>query len=147
MTVRIRPATTDDILRVYKWRNTPFIYETGHSGQPVEWKKHCQWFFEKLHSPDCLIFIIGVGGQAIGQIRFDHNPVKKRAMVSIYLTEKNTGKGYGWRAINLGCSEAIRKWPESDIFAEFLPDNVYSRKAFKKASFGVYGANKMKYKK
>ncbi len=142
--ITLRNAKLDDRYRLFRWRNDPSIYSKGFSGKPVMWDDHILWFNSVIYSEMHDIFIIEKDKMAIGQIRFSQSQNSDKAEVSIYLTKNNTGKGYGVDAIKLGCDRIKKIAPWLKIYADFLPENIYSKRAFIKAGFVNAGKNRMK---
>ncbi len=146
VSVTVRKAILDDRVKIYKWRNEPSIYNKGFSGQPVEWDEHCEWFAGQFYNQWCEMYIIRADGKDVGQIRFQFSEVNHVWYVSIYITDKHTRKGIGWRAIRIASNRLLRITSFPTIEAMFLSQNIASKKAFKKAGYTVYGKNKMRYK-
>jgi RimJ/RimL family protein N-acetyltransferase len=130
------PAEKDDEAQILEWRNDPFIYSKGHTGKPVTQEDHRRWFKGQLSPGDHDIFMIQDDNlDNVGVIRYEIDRMIPAAMISIFLPEKNCGKGYGTDAIQQCCAEIRQRWPKMRIMAEIHPQNIPSIKAFKKAGF------------
>ncbi len=138
--ISLRPATTADTEMVFKWRNDPFILAHGSSQREVEWEEHRKWFGETISSSTRRMFIVQDGESPIGQIRFDRQD-RRDCVVSVYLLRASTGRGWGVRAISLGCTAIFEEWDVGRIIACVRHDNPVGRSAFLKAGFGEGGAS------
>lgn len=145
--ITLRPAQKLDETMIFRWRNTPFIYERGFDGNPVKAKEHREWFCGVLADPNVGMFIIEKKFSPVGQIRYLYTAQKNRATISIYLPKQFTGKGYGPQAIKMCCWIIAQRHPTAIIDACFLPTNMASKKAFRKAGFRAYTKDIMRLKK
>jgi RimJ/RimL family protein N-acetyltransferase len=130
----LRPATAADAELVFRWRNDPFILAHGSSQREVEWEEHRKWFAEAISSTTRQMFIVLEGNSPIGQVRFDRQS-RQDCVVSVYLLQAFTGRGWGVRAINLGCTAIFEAWDVMRIIACVRMDNPPGRSAFLKAGF------------
>lgn len=140
--IRLRQAVPEDAEMVFKWRNDPFIIARGSSQRTVCWDEHQKWFSETVRGNSRKMFIIQKDDMAIGQIRFDRVD-QKTCIVSVYLLEEFTHKGYGRQAIRYGCLEISRVWDVQEIIACVRQDNPVARAAFIKAGFLETGDKKV----
>jgi perosamine synthetase len=104
----LRPACADDEEMIYRWRNLPEIIELGLSRSAVGREEHGIWFRETLRSLDRELFVIEVGGQAAGTVRYDFD-VLGQAEISIYLVPSYTGRGFGTQALAQSLPETFVK--------------------------------------
>lgn len=133
MSVQLRPINETDRDIVFLWRNDPFIVERSTSRRNVSLEEHKTWFNRLLANKDVLAFIIEDEGQPIGHIRFKLE--NDCCIITIYLLQENTGKGYGVDAIQTGCKFAQDHWPKNSIVAYVRKDNALGRSGFLKAGF------------
>ncbi len=143
MNITIRPMRLSDKVMVFEWRNMPFIYERGFSGQPVTESDHEQWCRDALKRHKPKTYIIEVNETPCGTIRFYYNKKTNEDFVSIYLLEEYTGKGIAPYVIRMACEKEKRQGLK---VAEFLQDNEASKKAFAKAGFKPAGKDRMVWK-
>ncbi len=133
MNLHLRPIAEADSELIFKWRNTPFIVERSTSRRHVSRDEHNDWFSRKLTHKDSLTFIIERDGKPMGQVRLDCQ--EGCCIISIYLLEEYTGKGFGIEAICQACTIAKNHWPQLPIVAHVRSDNAVGQAAFSKAGF------------
>ena len=133
MGITLRPATSSDIEMIFAWRNDPFIVARSSSQDTVTWREHVTWLETALRDDEHLIFILERGGTPIGQARFART--HHACVISIYLLEHYTGKGYGVEGIRRSCVEVFERWSVSEVIACVRLDNVAAKSAFLKARF------------
>jgi RimJ/RimL family protein N-acetyltransferase/SAM-dependent methyltransferase len=134
----LRLARPDDAMRLFEWRNDPWIVERSTSQKEVLWSEHAAWFERSLATPEeRLIFIIESksAGQAVGLVRFDRTG-RNDAVISVYLLQAFTGRGWGPQAIRQGCATAFSTWNNlRRMIAHVRADNRPGQSAFAKAGF------------
>lgn len=141
MKITLRRMGFEDKQRVLEWRNQPFIYNKGFSGQTVTQEEHDIWCFGAIYRREPCVYIIEVNGNPCGIIKFHYFKKNNEDVVSIYLVEEMTGKGIGPKVIRMACK--LERVPGKIFTAEFLPENEASKKAFKKAGFRIGGTDRM----
>jgi len=133
--ISLRPATMSDREMVFRWRNDPFIVARGSFLREVGWEEHKTWFEEVITGNTRRMFIVHDQGNPIGQIRFDRIN-RQECVVSVYLLEAFTGRGWGVQAILLGCAAIFEAWDVGRVVACVRLENRLGRSAFLKAGFG-----------
>ena len=141
-TLRLRPATPDDVERVFAWRNDPYIVSRSSSRQTVTRDEHCRWFSRAIADPGTLFYIIESHGFPAGQARFERRAGGNEAVISVYLLPPHVGKGLGRAAIDAACREAFLRWKVGRIVAHVREDNSAARRAFAASGF-VPGSDAM----
>lgn len=134
--VSLRPACADDVAVVFEWRNDPFIVRKGSQQRTVTWTEHCAWFATQLTNPSSRIYLIHVGREPAGQVRF-HMEGTSEAEVSLYLLERFTGHGHGVVALQTACWQLFGETQIERVSAFVRADNEPSARAFLKAGFSV----------
>jgi RimJ/RimL family protein N-acetyltransferase len=130
----LRPAVFKDVKMVFEWRSDPFIVKHGSSQQAVRWQEHLEWFKKTVKGDIRKMFIIEKDEHPIGQVRFDRLD-EERCIISIYLLQEFTNKGYGVEAIYHGCLEIFKLWNVQKVIACVRFDNLRAKSAFLKAKF------------
>jgi len=131
----LRLATDEDCRQVFAWRNDPWLMSFSTSQSPVEWSDHELWFAKAIKNPDQLLLIICSDSERpMGVLRYDRNEYDQ-ALISIYLAQKHTGKGYGSAALNEGNVMAFKRWPLKSIQAWVRADNQGSVQLFQRSGF------------
>lgn len=133
--IHLRPAASKDRDLVFEWRNNPEIIALGTSQKSVSALEHSDWFELILRSTNCRLFIILLGNDPIGQVRFEINK-NVHAEISIFLVKGFTGRGFGVASINQSCRLALESFQEVSCIVAFVrKDNFASLRAFEKAGF------------
>lgn len=136
--IQLRPALLQDAKLIFGWRNNPFLVARSSSQRTVEWNEHIRWFQSVLASPGHRIYIILLDDLPIGQIRFDETTAR-RCVISVYVLEQFTGKGFGVAAIQKGCREIFRSEDVDVVIACVRQDNSAAQQAFLRCGFAKSG--------
>lgn len=134
--VHLRPAMRSDADTILRWRNDPWIVSLGKGGRTVSPEEHAAWMARVLADADRhLLFIIHGAGFDIGLVRLDRFEDAK-ALVTIYLMQPYTGKGYGASALRQAAQAGFATWPAlRALEAEVRGDNEPSLRLFAKCGF------------
>jgi RimJ/RimL family protein N-acetyltransferase len=119
---------------VFRWRNDPFIVARGSLLREVGWEEHKVWFEQVVAGDRRRMFIVHDQGNPIGQLRFDRTD-QRECVISVYLLEAFTGRGWGVQAIRLGCAAIFEAWDVDRVVACVRLENRVVRSAFLKAGF------------
>lgn len=133
-TIALRPAAAGDRDLVLGWRNDPFIIARGSSQRSVGAAEHRAWFTASLADANRRLWIVSVGQDPAGLVRFDREGAGA-AVVSVYLVERFCGRGLGVSAIREGARLALAAWPIDRVIAYVRADNEAARRAFMRAGF------------
>jgi RimJ/RimL family protein N-acetyltransferase len=91
-----------------------------------------------LDDPNCAFFIaLDAEGQPIGQVRFDIDAAE--AVISVSLTDRFHGRGYGPEVIRLAVRELLGARPVARVDAYIRTENLRSSRAFLEAGFTEQG--------
>jgi RimJ/RimL family protein N-acetyltransferase len=123
-----------DAEMVFHWRNDSFIVSLSSSQRMVYWEEHLKWFEDIVNDDSKIMFIIEKEGQPLGQVRFDKAD-ENICAITVYMLREFTGKGYGVKAIEIGCLQIFDLWDVEEIIACVRSNNRNSRAAFLKAGF------------
>jgi RimJ/RimL family protein N-acetyltransferase len=140
--VRLRRAGRGDAERVFTWRNDPWIVSLSKSGCVVTRDEHLLWYEEAMDDRRHLLFIIELeqAGPAAtlveaGVVRLDRDG-HGGSLITIYLLQPYTGRGYGVASLKQATEQAFALWPDLEsIRAEIRRDNIASIKAFSRVGF------------
>jgi RimJ/RimL family protein N-acetyltransferase len=123
-----------DLDMVFRWRNDPFVVAQGSFHRGVEREEHQTWFEKTILGNSRRMFIVLDRGNPIGQIRFDRQG-KLECVVSVYLLQAFTGRGWGVQVIRMGCAAIFGVWDVDRVVACVRWDNQAGRSAFLKSGF------------
>lgn len=123
--VSLRPATRQDIDRMYQWRNDPEIYRWfREQEEELDWHGHVEWFQNRPENREDLMIEYLGGAVGVVSLAADGD-------VGIYVGEKRLwGKGLA--------SEALEKALEGrnrDFYAEIHTENTASQQLFERHGF------------
>jgi UDP-2,4-diacetamido-2,4,6-trideoxy-beta-L-altropyranose hydrolase len=136
--LRLRPVQPEDCRWIWEWANEPATRAASFSAEPIAWEQHERWFAAKLNDPRCAFFVaLDVEGRPVGQVRFDVDGAD--AVISVSLTDRFHGRGYGPEVIRLGVRELFGSRPVERVNAYIRAENMRSCRAFLKASFTDQG--------
>ena len=134
--VQLRPATTDDAERVWKWRNETSVRAASRDSDPIPLDDHKRWFESRLQDSDVVILIVSdEGGIAIGYVRFEIEA--DEAEISIALGPESRGLGLGTAAIRSASDLLMNTGRVRTIVALIKPGNKGSVRAFSHAGYDV----------
>jgi L-amino acid N-acyltransferase YncA len=130
----VRSCEEDDINDLFAWRNDPVTREMSLNTDPVSKVAHEKWFAQKQQDTNCFLYIGEKVGEKVGVVRFDYDPYRMLAEVSINLNPLLRGKKIS-SPLLLSSVEAFREVRLCPIFALVRVENVASRKLFKASGF------------
>lgn len=130
----LRPATSDDMMRLLTWANDPAVRAASYNSGQIGFEEHKRWFESKINDENCSIYILTDGRSDYGQVRGD----RKDGKVEIdYSVDSNyRGRGYGRLMLKLFAGE----YSDTLLYAEVKKDNSASRKVFE--SLGYRGESR-----
>lgn len=127
--VSLRPATRQDLDRMYQWRNDPDIYRWfRNQDEELDWHAHVEWFQNRPVDREDLI--IEYRGTPVGVVSLASD-----GDVGIYIGEKHLwGRGIAKKALKIALEER-----DGDYQAEIHIDNAASKHLFKEVGFEEVG--------
>lgn len=131
MTLTLRPATMEDAMILYVWRNHPSTRAMFRQEHPVDWETHRQWLQDVLVDPNRTLLVAVREGQAIGTVRFDLDG--SDAEVSVTVSPEHRGVGVGTEILRLGTEQALLTCDR--VVAHIKTSNTASVRAFQKAGY------------
>lgn len=142
--IYLRQAEIKDARFLWELRNDKNIRKNFFDSSSISYNKHLNWFKHKLFSLDAYIFIIkNKRNEKIGYVRFERKK-NNTWKISIAVLPKFQCKGYGSRAIIMGCRRLFKMVGVKKIVAYILNDNVASLNAFQMAGFTFRNNRKIK---
>jgi len=134
--IRLVKASEDDAKIIWEWRNHPEIRKRCSNLGLVSWEEHQKWFFEKIKDIKAHIYMVLLGKNKAGVIRFEDKG--KNIVVSVNLDPVYFGRGMGSIIIELGTKKLLEENNlTKTILASIKPDNIASQKAFIKAGYRI----------
>ncbi len=132
--IQLRKVTMEDCDVIYQWRNAEVTRRHIFDPQPISLVNHQEWFRESIDNPARVLLIGESEGKPIGVLRYDFEDTE--ALISIYLTPGNHGRGIGAQLIRVG-SRWLRSYMPHirNVRAEIRAENIASQRAFAKAGY------------
>ena len=134
--IQLRPATTDDTERVWKWRNEPSVRAASRESNFIPLDDHKDWFERRLRDPDTVILIVvDESGTDVGYVRFEIEVDKAEISIALDLTAR--GMGIGTAAIRSASEMLNNQGQVRTIDALIKSANEGSIRAFSNAGYDV----------
>jgi RimJ/RimL family protein N-acetyltransferase len=136
--VSLRRATVDDFDLILKWRNAETTVRFSKRRRSVTREEYLPVYQAAFrgNDPRCVALIAcSSDGVPIGFLRFDAEPVRRDAEITIVLDAEQHGKGFGTEAIRQACLFAREELRLERLTAVIDPENSGSVRAFVKAGF------------
>jgi UDP-2,4-diacetamido-2,4,6-trideoxy-beta-L-altropyranose hydrolase len=130
--LRLRPASEDDMALFHGWANDPVVRANAFSGEPISWPTHEAWFRGRLQSDAARLFVLEANRLPVGQVRFDLEGGE--AHIDYSLDELVRGRGWGARLLSAGIR--AMQWRAPVRFrAQVKSANLASRAVFESLGF------------
>lgn len=130
----LKEVTSEDIDLLFEWANDDTVRGNSFNSSKIEYNEHKAWFYRKLQSCDCKIYIGYCNDIPIGQIRIDIEG--EAAVIGYSVDRRYRGKGFGTLLLN----ELISKVREANrhikrVIGKVKDNNFSSQRTFEKAGF------------
>ena len=155
--VTLRPASSDDMARVFRWANDPATRAASFNSSEIPWADHQTWFADALQRDDRHLFIAmlpqpqtdaadasSTGSAsstsvdmkiAAGLVRLQADPTRPGlAEVGINVAPEARGHGVGRQALIALTSQA-RALGLAQLLASIRPSNPASIRAFEAVGY------------
>ena len=123
----LRPATADDAMDVWRWRNDPLTRAMSRTQDEIDPASHVAWFERALHDEDRTLLIGEADGEKVGMVRIDR---AEETEVSINVNPAHRSRGYGYALLSQALALA-----SGDVVAEIREDNLASQRLFERVGF------------
>ena len=117
----------------YQWRKEDAVREASFDGKTPEYSEHERWFLNKMKDPRCQMYIISVGEQAAGQVRFEN--IGDRSVISISIAAGYRGKRLGSKVISFFSRLMIEEKGSRKVEAYIKKSNRASIRAFMNSGY------------
>ncbi len=132
----LRRADFTDASDILNLANDTTVRRNSFNTKKIKQKEHVKWFKEKLNDENCVFFIIESGGRFCGAVRFDINPGKEDAVISISLKKEIRGLGLAGFIIDKSIAELLKTQPNVKTVTAYIKEgNIASSKSFEKSEF------------
>lgn len=137
--IDVRPVTTHDVERVYRWNNEPATRQASLNQEPIPWADHESWFARRLADETSHMYVGSVDGSDLGLVRFEPGPGD--AVVSVVIDPEYRGQGWASALIDAGCSRLRDESEVQSVTAQIRSSNHRSIEAFLAADFDHSGGH------
>jgi spore coat polysaccharide biosynthesis protein SpsF len=135
--VRLRPVESDDVARLWRWRNDPAARAASFDEREIPLDTHREWFEATRRRADRALYIAEADGTAAAALRLDLDGAA--AEVSINVAPEWRGRGVGVAALVTLSREAFGVRGLAGLTARVKADNAISRVVFERAGFAPSG--------
>jgi RimJ/RimL family protein N-acetyltransferase len=134
----LRKVTPADLNLTYSWASDPIIRKYSFQAHEISMEVHTEWFNRKILDLNCYFFILVLGEEPVGSIRFDIS--SGIAIISYLVDSKFHGKGFGQVLLKKGIEQMLQIRNENkakfNVFSgSVMFENIGSRKAFERLGF------------
>jgi UDP-2,4-diacetamido-2,4,6-trideoxy-beta-L-altropyranose hydrolase len=140
--MKLRAVREPDCEVLFSWANEPAVRGASFHPEPVIWEKHQEWFAERLHDPQSVIYIAETSaGEAVGYARFHLEG--ERATISVAVAAKFRGSGWGRELIAFAIRRLARERFIGAVDAFVKPENQASIRLFEATCFQRAGVQQV----
>ena len=133
--IQLRQVVKEDCDLIFEWVNDAECRENSINTAMISYEEHLNWFINKLNSKDCIMFLLFVDDQPVGQIRLQLD--LPQAMISYSVGARYRGHGYGKLLIQLMEREVMKNEEIKYLRGIVKLQNIKSQNIFKE--FGYKG--------
>ena len=123
---------TDEIL-LFNWINDPDVRKWSFGKHFIKLDEHAKWFKKIYNDPNVLMWIFEVNNDPAGLVRLEKEDNK--VLLNYLISLQSRGKRLETKMLKLAMNEVRRHWPNNNIFAYTLPENIASIKSLERAGF------------
>ncbi len=129
-----REATEADAELLLGWRNDPRTRQSSRTTAVIPLTEHLAWLRGVLASPDRLLFVAELDGEAVGTVRFDREEPDVWE-VSITLAPASRGRGLSGAVLAEGERALAKRFDVHAISAAVHQENAASAALFDRAGY------------
>ena len=132
--MKIRKAKLLDSNDIFAWRNDPHTRAMFFSTKNIDEEEHTKWYDQNLLNPLVTIYIGELKDVKVGVCRFDYEPARNSAEVSINLNPLMRGKNLSFDFLKKAINQFQQTFDYS-LVAKIKKSNKSSLKLFNKCGF------------
>lgn len=147
MDIKLRKANAGDLDFLFRLRNEEAVRKASFDSDPISLETHKKWLEKTFAHSDRVLFIAEENCLRAAQVRFDWLS-DIEAEVSIAVTKKFRGRGYGSEILQKASAIFLEKFPKCrKIYAYIKANNQASFNSFEKAGYLFQKATERKGQK
>ena len=132
--LKIRNSNFRDNDLLFNWANHPSVRANSFTSEPIDKKKHMEWFEQRLNNQEKHAIYIGeVDGIPVGQVRFDL--VNNNWFIDFSVGQKFRRLGLGYELLNQASKKHSKLSDKRNLIGEVKSNNHASRKVFNKLNY------------
>ncbi len=128
-----RRAGPGDATVLFEWRNDPVTRASSRTTGVLNWTDHVLWFSNAMAAEDVQLYVVEVGDEKIGTVRWDHRGGTDWE-ISMTIAPAARGKGWG-RAVLAAGERAFAATRPARLTAAINASNVASLRLFSRAGY------------
>lgn len=132
--IEMRETAIEDAKDLYEWRCDKLTQMFSFNSSEFSFSDHCRWLKRKIGSENNLLLTGYVDGWRVGLVRFEVEPSKQTAWISINVNPKFRGKGLSNEMLRRSLQIFRSKYSEK-VIAKIMIGNKISAQAFRSAGF------------
>lgn len=134
MNLKLRPIKSEDLKKVFEWRNDPEVRKNSLTQHIISMNEHNQYWNRFLSNEKNLAYIIVKDNSTdIGVLKLKYQDTGT-SEVDIILSKDYRGKGTGKQVLDAAKEKAFKKGIKK-LTAKIKHDNIASIKTFEKCGF------------
>ncbi len=135
-TLNLRKAELADLNLTFAWASDETIRRFSFSRSVIGMEEHSNWFSGKIAQPNCYYYIVEVGPDKLGSVRFDKDEEGNYA-ISYHIDPAFHGKGYGTVVLKKAIKTLILSLESNSfsIYGLVMKENLPSLAIFRNLSF------------
>jgi len=124
-----------DSRALWEWRNDPLARAMSRNSDEIRWEAHRQWYARVAVADDRVLLIAELDGRPIGMTRFDLEPSRASAEISLNLAPFARGRQLSGPLLDVAKDYAFATLRLQQLQAVIKPENSVSIHIFESAGF------------
>lgn len=140
LSLSLREAEASDCDLYFQWANDPEVRANSLNSSLITWEDHVSWFNRSLNAPNKFFFLVFLGKEPVGQVRFEIQE-NKEALISYSIGGLYRGRGLGKIILERGMQALFTKTGIKRFRGYIKEDNIASQAVFEGLNFQKTGQN------
>lgn len=132
--LKVRNSNFRDNDLLFNWANHPSVRANSFTSEPIDKKKHKEWFEKRLNNKKQHAIYIGeLDSIPVGQVRFDL--IEGNWFIDFSVSHKFRRLGVGYELLNQASKKHSKLFSRRYLIGEVKTNNHASRKVFNKLDY------------